>query len=1045
MNLQEHPAHIHVNHFQLVTIDASDAIYFQVGDWHDTIQDGSDDATVRMQTDTFTGGMIVHCHVLGHEDTGMMAVINITGNEGAVWPGASAVDSSCYADSQRGWSVVGPTVEPSSAPPSPTPTPAPDFSPSPVPVPAPSKVPLPVPTHKPFPSPSPVPVPAPSKVPLPVPTHKPFPSPSPMPVLDASAAPSPAPTRTPTLALIPRPSCAPTPLPSRTPTSNPTVVPTPEPTTAPTPAPSNDCDADEFVYRMWLDDSAGDGWNGATYEIREMNGVVLYSGTLEEGFRDSAWCCLPNACFYIGAGGGSSDSEISFKFVDEVGGYFQDLKAPFQDHFCVNAGDVFDHPTTSPTVSVPPTPAPTAAPTTSTDAPTLVPAPVPSLQPTSIPVPLPTRASTPPPVPMPMMVPVAGPTWIPAPLPTAMPMPAPAPTRTRTARPSPRPSRQTRPPETTLAAVNSAILLSGLTAARFGEDETAAFKRSLVIILSHFIDDTDDVVETTATDYSGRRALLNNASSSTILVDFTLSVDLDSSGYTTNETSGLAHDVASDLTASVESGELGSVIESEAGDDSALAEAGVAVNGSKSIIESVTQVTSVSIIVSPSFAPTPVPHTHTPTAAPVVQIPTFAPSTKPKRKSAETGQIVIISLTFGFVCGAGLLGYWTIQVFGSWCSKKLPYSEASVQTQSISMRAVPKLTRMQSAFVNIGDVFANRASEFRASIDGDGGNRMRAGSSNVMMPQHNIHSDSRSSGGSATHDSFHTYPRGFELTNTTNPVFEMHTDADETVEDQSGDCGLRSSQTGAASNSGKVYFEKRATWSRPAGCDEPLPEGWLEIRESSGRVFYDRRTTWTRPVPEDVPLPNGWTELSAVSAGESQIEHDDSNASGEVGTTGVSSSSADESNEDTGSARADGSDGATNGGDEDTGSACAEEVGTTGVSSSSADGSNEGTGSACADGNDGATNGGDEDTGSACAEEVGTTGVSSSSADGSDKADIAEQDQGTSHATDTGSAGADNSAGIPEQDEEDTGNGGNKGAEEVRDGGGVDDTSVSQN
>ena len=61
MNLQEHPAHIHVNHFQLVTIDASDAIYFQVGDWHDTIQDGSDDATVRMQTDTFTGGMIVHC------------------------------------------------------------------------------------------------------------------------------------------------------------------------------------------------------------------------------------------------------------------------------------------------------------------------------------------------------------------------------------------------------------------------------------------------------------------------------------------------------------------------------------------------------------------------------------------------------------------------------------------------------------------------------------------------------------------------------------------------------------------------------------------------------------------------------------------------------------------------------------------------------------------------------------------------------------------------------------------------------------------------
>jgi hypothetical protein len=42
------------------------------GDWHDTLltasAGGGTTVTVRMQTDTFTGKAVVHCHILEHED-----------------------------------------------------------------------------------------------------------------------------------------------------------------------------------------------------------------------------------------------------------------------------------------------------------------------------------------------------------------------------------------------------------------------------------------------------------------------------------------------------------------------------------------------------------------------------------------------------------------------------------------------------------------------------------------------------------------------------------------------------------------------------------------------------------------------------------------------------------------------------------------------------------------------------------------------------------------------------------------------------------------
>ena len=47
---------------------------------------------MRFQADQFTGHMVQHCHLLFHEDQGMMAQYDVHGKEGAIWDGAREVD-----------------------------------------------------------------------------------------------------------------------------------------------------------------------------------------------------------------------------------------------------------------------------------------------------------------------------------------------------------------------------------------------------------------------------------------------------------------------------------------------------------------------------------------------------------------------------------------------------------------------------------------------------------------------------------------------------------------------------------------------------------------------------------------------------------------------------------------------------------------------------------------------------------------------------------------------------------------------------------------
>ena len=82
-----HPFHIHINPFQLTKNGMGkqwEQDWFQSGDWHDTLLNTEDgNQRVLMQTDFFTGPTVVHCHILEHEDEGMMVQVNFTGEEGS--------------------------------------------------------------------------------------------------------------------------------------------------------------------------------------------------------------------------------------------------------------------------------------------------------------------------------------------------------------------------------------------------------------------------------------------------------------------------------------------------------------------------------------------------------------------------------------------------------------------------------------------------------------------------------------------------------------------------------------------------------------------------------------------------------------------------------------------------------------------------------------------------------------------------------------------------------------------------------------------------
>eukprot|EP00640_Fibrocapsa_japonica_P005765 CAMPEP_0113951142 /NCGR_PEP_ID=MMETSP1339-20121228/84574_1 /TAXON_ID=94617 /ORGANISM="Fibrocapsa japonica" /LENGTH=103 /DNA_ID=CAMNT_0000959279 /DNA_START=159 /DNA_END=467 /DNA_ORIENTATION=+ /assembly_acc=CAM_ASM_000762 len=79
-----HPFHLHTSPFQLVGNTYEDNVFFQNGDWHDTFLNPGvrGEVTVRYRPTDFVGTMVLHCHILEHEDKGMMAVAGVVAEQG---------------------------------------------------------------------------------------------------------------------------------------------------------------------------------------------------------------------------------------------------------------------------------------------------------------------------------------------------------------------------------------------------------------------------------------------------------------------------------------------------------------------------------------------------------------------------------------------------------------------------------------------------------------------------------------------------------------------------------------------------------------------------------------------------------------------------------------------------------------------------------------------------------------------------------------------------------------------------------------------------
>jgi FtsP/CotA-like multicopper oxidase with cupredoxin domain len=72
-SLEEHPFHMHIDYFQVVAIDGKP---YDANGFQDTViipKGGS--ATILIDFEDFVGKFVYHCHILNHEDHGMMGTI----------------------------------------------------------------------------------------------------------------------------------------------------------------------------------------------------------------------------------------------------------------------------------------------------------------------------------------------------------------------------------------------------------------------------------------------------------------------------------------------------------------------------------------------------------------------------------------------------------------------------------------------------------------------------------------------------------------------------------------------------------------------------------------------------------------------------------------------------------------------------------------------------------------------------------------------------------------------------------------------------------
>jgi suppressor of ftsI len=73
---EEHPFHIHVNDFQVMAVNGKP---YQARGEQDVVPlPSGGEVRIRMHFNRFVGTTVFHCHILAHEDNGMMGIIDIS-------------------------------------------------------------------------------------------------------------------------------------------------------------------------------------------------------------------------------------------------------------------------------------------------------------------------------------------------------------------------------------------------------------------------------------------------------------------------------------------------------------------------------------------------------------------------------------------------------------------------------------------------------------------------------------------------------------------------------------------------------------------------------------------------------------------------------------------------------------------------------------------------------------------------------------------------------------------------------------------------------
>jgi FtsP/CotA-like multicopper oxidase with cupredoxin domain/peroxiredoxin len=81
-----HPFHMHVNSFWVPSVAGAN---WPHGVWRDTLMvDGTTPGEIYFQPEDFAGTTVLHCHVLDHEDQGMMRMVNIVDHKAESFPKA---------------------------------------------------------------------------------------------------------------------------------------------------------------------------------------------------------------------------------------------------------------------------------------------------------------------------------------------------------------------------------------------------------------------------------------------------------------------------------------------------------------------------------------------------------------------------------------------------------------------------------------------------------------------------------------------------------------------------------------------------------------------------------------------------------------------------------------------------------------------------------------------------------------------------------------------------------------------------------------------